>query len=44
MPYKTQCPLPRNHSVYVKDHSAVIEDNKVAEFRVNCKITFEVFD
>ncbi len=31
-------------SVYVKDHSAVIEDNKVAEFRVNCKITFEVFD
>ncbi len=29
-------------SVYVKDMSAVINGNKIAEFRVNAKITFEV--
>ncbi len=31
-------------SVYVVDQSAVVKDNKVAEYRVNCKITFEVFE
>jgi len=31
-------------SVYVKDHSAVVQDNKISEFRVTCKISFEVFD
>jgi flavin-binding protein dodecin len=31
-------------SVYVADQSAVVKDNKVAEYRVNCKITFEVFE
>lgn len=31
-------------SVYVQDQSAVVKDNKISEFRVNCKITFEVFD
>lgn len=31
-------------SVYVQDQSAVVKDNKVTEFRVTCKVTFEVFD
>lgn len=31
-------------SVYVQDTSAVVEKNEVVEFRVNCKITFEVLD
>jgi dodecin len=29
-------------SVYVQDQSAVVKDNDVNEFRVTCKITFEV--
>lgn len=29
-------------SVYVQDMSAVVNGNKIAEFRVNIKITFEV--
>ncbi len=29
-------------SVYVQDMSAVVNKNKITEFRVNCKITFEV--
>ncbi|MBN2864111.1 MAG: dodecin domain-containing protein [Bacteroidales bacterium] len=29
-------------SVYIKDQSAVIKNNKIAEFRVNAKISFEV--
>ncbi len=29
-------------SVYVKDMSAVVKNNKVTEYRVNLKITFEV--
>ncbi len=31
-------------SVYVQDQSAVVKDNIITEFRVNCKITFEVFE
>lgn len=31
-------------SVWIQDQSAVVKDGKIAEFRVNCKITFEVFD
>ena len=31
-------------SVYVKDMSAVVNKNKVTEYRVNLKITFEVID
>jgi len=31
-------------SVYVQDQSAVVKENQVVEFRVNCKISFEVFD
>jgi flavin-binding protein dodecin len=29
-------------SVYVQDQSAVVVRNKIAEYRVNAKITFEV--
>ncbi len=29
-------------SVYVKDMSAVVEKNKISEYRVNLKISFEV--
>ena len=29
-------------SVYVEDHSAVVKDGEVVDFRVNVKITFEV--
>lgn len=31
-------------SVYVKDMSAVVKDGEIKEYRVNCKITFEVFE
>jgi len=31
-------------SVYIQDHSAVVEDNKVVEFRIVAKISFEVFE
>ncbi len=29
-------------SAYIKDMSAVVKNNKITEFRVNVKITFEV--
>jgi flavin-binding protein dodecin len=29
-------------SVYVKEHSCVVDDNDLIHFRVNVKITFEV--
>ncbi|NRT11736.1 dodecin family protein [Flavobacterium sp. 14A] len=29
-------------SVYVQEQSATVKDDKVAEFRVNVKITFEI--
>lgn len=29
-------------SVYIKEQSAVIKDNKITAYRVNVKITFEV--
>lgn len=31
-------------SVYIKDMSAVVSKNKITEFRVNAKITFEVLN
>jgi dodecin len=31
-------------SVWIQDQSAVVKDNNILEFRVNCKISFEVFD
>ena len=29
-------------SVYIKDQSARVEDNKITEFRITAKITFEL--
>jgi len=31
-------------SVYIQEQSAVVKDGNIEEFRVNVKITFEVFD
>jgi len=31
-------------SVYVQDMSAVVKNNKITEYRVNAKITFEVLN
>ena len=31
-------------SVYIKDMSAVVKNNKISEYRVNTKITFEVLN
>ncbi|HVG42190.1 MAG TPA: dodecin family protein [Chitinophagaceae bacterium] len=31
-------------SVYVKEQSASVENNKIAEYRVNVKISFELDD
>lgn len=31
-------------SVYIKDQSAVVKNNKITEYRVNVKISFEVKD
>jgi flavin-binding protein dodecin len=31
-------------SVYIQDQSAVVKENKITEFRVTCKITFEVIE
>ena len=31
-------------SVYIQDMSAVVKNNKITEYRVNAKITFEVLN
>jgi len=31
-------------SVYIQDQSAVVKDNKIVEYRVVAKVSFEVFD
>ncbi|MBC9795758.1 dodecin family protein [Sinomicrobium kalidii] len=31
-------------SVYIQDMQATIEDNRIAEYRVNAKVCFEVFE
>lgn len=31
-------------SVYIKDMSAMVENNKITEYRINAKISFEVKD
>jgi len=31
-------------SVYIQDQSAVVKDNKIVEYRVIAKVSFEVFD
>jgi hypothetical protein len=34
--------LKNIRSVYVQEQSAVVKENKVTEFRVNLKLTFEI--
>ncbi|MEX0995726.1 MAG: dodecin family protein [Flavobacteriaceae bacterium] len=34
--------LSNIRSVYINEQSAVVENNKIKEYRVNAKITFEV--
>jgi flavin-binding protein dodecin len=34
--------LKNIRSVYVKDHSAAVNDGMITEFRVNLKLTFEL--
>jgi flavin-binding protein dodecin len=29
-------------SVYIKDHSAIVENNKIVEFRITAKVSFEI--
>lgn len=29
-------------SVYIKDHSAIVEGNRIVEYRITAKITFEL--
>ncbi|MDX9929336.1 MAG: dodecin family protein [Bacteroidales bacterium] len=31
-------------SVYIQDMSATVKNNKIAEYRVNAKVTFEVME
>ena len=31
-------------SVWIQDQSAVVKNNEILEFRVTCRISFEVFD
>lgn len=31
-------------SVYIQDMQAMVKDNKVSEYRVNSKVTFEILD
>jgi hypothetical protein len=31
-------------SIYVKDFQAIVEDNEITAYRVNCKISFVVGD
>lgn len=34
--------LQHIRSVYIKDHSAVVKNNKITEYRINAQLTFEV--
>lgn len=34
--------LKNIRSIYVQEQSAVVEDGKITEFRVNVKLTFEI--
>ncbi len=29
-------------SIYIQDHSAVVKNNKLTEYRINAKVSFEV--
>lgn len=34
--------LKNIRSVYIQDHSAVVKDNKIAEYRITAKLSFEI--
>jgi len=34
--------LDNIRSVYIKDHSALVENNKIVEYRLTAKLSFEV--
>lgn len=34
--------LKNIRSVYIKDHSAVVKNNKIVEYRIDAKVSFEV--
>ena len=34
--------LKNIRSVYIQDHSAVVKNNKIVEYRVNVKLCFEI--
>lgn len=34
--------LQNIRSVYIKDHSAIVENNKIVEFRITAKVSFEI--
>lgn len=34
--------LKNIRSVYIKDHSAVVKNNKIVEYRINVKLSFEI--
>lgn len=34
--------LKNIRSVYIQDHSAVVKNNKIAEYRITAKLSFEI--
>lgn len=34
--------LHKIRSIYIKDHSAQVENNKISEYRITAKVTFEL--
>jgi flavin-binding protein dodecin len=34
--------LKNIRSVYIQDHSAVVKNNKIVEYRINVKLSFEI--
>lgn len=34
--------LKNIRSVYIQDHSAVVKNNKIIEYRINAKLSFEI--
>ena len=34
--------LQHIRSVYIQDHSAVVKNNKIVEYRINAKLSFEI--
>jgi flavin-binding protein dodecin len=34
--------LQNIRSVYIKDHSAIVENNKIVEYRITAKVSFEI--